>query len=121
MLSESCSRLDELGRRIDYIHGGDQVTRSGSSGAYLGGDVVAFNVFREALSEFAGPQSEVAEPVAMGAEPPLGVGLDGCRDGGPGSIVELSVACGVHGLDRAQRVADEVGVLHVDDLVLGMC
>jgi hypothetical protein len=49
---------------------------------YLGRDVVAFDVVREAFPEVIGPQSVALEPVTVGAEPSPGLCVaDLSRDG----------------------------------------
>jgi hypothetical protein len=54
------------------------------------------------------------------AESALRVRGDERCDRVPRPVVEFAITGGINGLDRAKRIADELGVLDVDELVLGM-
>src|SRR5215212_5798893 len=86
----------------------------------FGRDGVTVGVVGEALRERAGVEAELRDVVAVDTELAAGVRRDVVGDGRRSHVVELVVDRAVDGCDGARRIGDQVGVLDVDDRVLGV-
>src|SRR5262249_13310717 len=86
----------------------------------LAGDVVAVGVPAEALGELAGLEAVLGHVVLVRTELTARVRVDVLGDRLRGGVVELVADGGVDRAHRLHRIGDQVGVLHVDDLVLGV-